>query len=70
MLRQGRESLRQKLHHPAAGVFHQNQTRDAHLDGAAIHFPHLGRGQDFHARTPVNNVSSRRRFCCSPITIR
>jgi hypothetical protein len=65
-----REGFRQEFHHAVARVLHQDQAGNAELDGAPVHFPHLCRGQDFHAFPSASSASSLRTFSCSPIAIR
>src|ERR1035441_10141862 len=43
-----REALGQELHHAVGGVLHQHDSGNAGLHGAAVHFSHLGCGENFH----------------------
>src|SRR5579875_831993 len=45
----GREHFAKEVDHPAAGVLHEDQTRDPAFDGEPIDFAHLGGSQDLHA---------------------
>ncbi len=65
-----RKGLGEKLHHAVARILHQDDARDAQLDGAPVHLAHLGGGEDLHARSPASSGSSLRTLPCSPITTR
>ena len=60
--------LNEKLHHPEAGVLHQNQAGNPAFDGAPVHLAHLRRSQHLHARTSASICSRRRKLRGSPIT--
>ena len=70
VLAERRELLRQELHHAVAGVLHQDESGNAELHGAAVHFAHLGSGEHFHFWTSASLCSSLCRFSGSPMTTR
>src|ERR1019366_3568876 len=63
LVAQRREPFRQKLYHAVPGILHQDDARDAGLDGPPVHFAHFRSGQDFHKRRATTMVISS---CNSP----
>ena len=61
-----REAFGQKLHYAVPGILHQDDARDAGLDGAPVHFAHFRRGQDLHKRRATTMVISS---CNSPAPV-
>jgi hypothetical protein len=43
----GRKAPGNMLHHARGRIFHQNDSRNACLDGGAIHFAHFARRENF-----------------------
>src|SRR3984893_3151405 len=67
---EGSVMVHQKLNHAVTCVFHQDQVRHTQLAGPAIHFAHLGCGQNLHARTSASICSNLCRLALSPMTMR
>src|SRR6185437_5311267 len=55
---QRRKSLDEEIHHAAARILHQHDSRNAGLRRPAIHIAHFRRGQHLHIRRAIAMVIS------------